>query len=82
MEETTAFDCKVIEQEIAKTHSIQNEIVQTDRYDALVLGLVGDFSPGKRLAKHSATQKADARLNLLVRLKTAKCHWHKKQGQP
>ncbi len=73
-EETTAFDCKAVEQEIVKAHSVQSEISETGRFDVLtVLGFIGDFGLGNGLAKHSATKKADVRLNQLESLKTTKC---------
>jgi len=73
-EETTAFDCKAINQEIAKTHSIQQEINTTGQFDGrTVLGFLGDFGIGNGMAKSEAAKKADARLRQLESLKQVKC---------
>ncbi len=74
-EESAAFDCRAIEQEIAKMHSIQSEIDRTAQFDArTVLGFIADFGIGNGLAKESAKDKAQQRLNQLQILKTTKCH--------
>lgn len=73
-EETVTFDCKAIKQEIAKTHSIQQEILSTGQFDGrTVLGFMGDFGVGNGMAKSEATKKAQARLNQLESLKQVKC---------
>lgn len=73
-EETAAFDCQAIKQEIAKTHSVQQEIESTGEFDGrTVLGFLGDFGIGNGMAKGEATKKAQARLNQLESLKAVKC---------
>ncbi|EPK3183957.1 hypothetical protein L8P14_05355 [Enterobacter kobei] len=73
-EETSAFDCQAIKQEIAKTHSIQQEIESTGEFDGrTVLGVLGDFGIGNGMAKSDARKKAQARLNQLESLKQVKC---------
>ncbi len=73
-EESAALDCAAIKQEIAKTHSIQNEIETTGQFDGrTVLGALGDFGIGNGMAKSEARKKAQARLQQLESLKTIKC---------
>lgn len=73
-EETATFDCQAIKQEIAKTHSVQQEIESTGEFDGrTVLGVLGDFGIGNGLAKTDARKKAQARLNQLESLKQVKC---------
>lgn len=73
-EESKEFDCKVINQEIAKTRSIQNEIESTGQFDGrTVLGFMGDFGIGNGMAKSEARKKAQARLSQLESLKAIKC---------
>ncbi|GKP63212.1 hypothetical protein [Klebsiella quasipneumoniae] len=73
-EESAALDCAAIKQEIAKTHSIQNEIETTGQFDGrTVLGALGDFGIGNGMAKSEARRKAQARLQQLESLKTVKC---------
>ena len=73
-EESAAFDCSAIKQEIAKTHSIQSEIEKTGQFDGrTVLGALGDFGIGNGMAKSEARQKAQARLQQLESLKAIKC---------
>ncbi len=73
-EESAALDCAAIKQEIAKTHSIQNEIETTGQFDGrTVLGALGDFGIGNGMAKSEARKKAQARLQQLESLKTVKC---------
>ncbi len=73
-EETAAMDCKGIQQEIARTHSIQNEIESTGQFDGrTVLGVLGDFGIGNGMAKSEARKKAQARLQQLESLKVVKC---------
>lgn len=56
-------------------HSIQSEIDRTGQFDArTVLGFIADFGIGNGLAKESAKDKAQQRLNQLQILKTTKCH--------
>lgn len=60
-------------QEIAKTHSVQNQIKETGSFDGrTVMGFMGDFGLGNGLAKSAATTKADARLVQLENLRTAR----------
>ncbi|MFV9079523.1 hypothetical protein BFS14_01740 [Serratia fonticola] len=73
-EESSAMDCKAIQQEIAKTHSIQSEIESTGQFDGrTVLGALGDFGIGNGMAKSEARKKAQARINQLESLKAVKC---------
>ncbi|MBP2171038.1 hypothetical protein J2125_004230 [Erwinia toletana] len=73
-EESASLDCPAIEREIAKSHSVQQEISRTGSFDALtVVGFIGDFGIGNGIAKYRATDKADDRLNQLESLKAAKC---------
>lgn len=73
-EEVSIFDCNTINQEIAKTHSIQKEIDTTGQFDGrTVLGALGDFGIGNGMAKSEATKKANARLEQLESLKATKC---------
>ncbi|HFP9265114.1 MULTISPECIES: hypothetical protein [Klebsiella] len=73
-EESAALDCKAIKQEIAKTHSVQQEIESTGEFDGrTVLGVLGDFGIGNGMAKGEARKKAQARLNQLEALKSIKC---------
>ncbi|WP_112197822.1 hypothetical protein [Rahnella sp. NRRL B-41462] len=73
-EESSAFDCQAVKQEIAKTHSIQKEIETTGEFDGrTVLGALGDFGIGNGMAKSEATKKAQVRLNQLQALDSAKC---------
>lgn len=73
-EESAALDCTAIKQEIAKTHSVQNEIESTGQFDGrTVLGVLGDFGIGNGIAKSEARKKAQARLQQLEALKAVKC---------
>ncbi len=57
-EESAALDCAAIKQEIAKTHSIQNEIETTGQFDGrTVLGALGDFGIGNGMAKSEARKR-------------------------
>lgn len=68
------MDCKSVQLEIAKTHSIQNEIEKTGDFDGrTVLGALGDFGIGNGMAKSEARRKAQARLEQLESLKSVKC---------
>ncbi|HFK3583016.1 TPA: hypothetical protein ACGZOX_005363 [Klebsiella pneumoniae] len=76
-----SLDCAAIKQEIAKTHSIQNEIETTGQFDGrTVLGALGDFGIGNGMAKSEARKKAQARLQQLESLKTIKCSDSKVSG--
>lgn len=83
-EESAALDCAAIKQEIAKTHSIQNEIETTGQFDGRTvlgaLGALGDFGIGNGMAKSEARKKAQARLQQLESLKTVKCSDSKVSG--
>ncbi|WP_048968370.1 lipoprotein [Klebsiella pneumoniae] len=80
-EESAALDCAAIKQEIAKKHSIQNEIETTGQFDGrTVLGALGDFGIGNGMAKSEARKKAQARLQQLESLKTIKCSDSKVSG--
>ncbi|WP_261460696.1 hypothetical protein [Serratia liquefaciens] len=73
-EEASTFDCKALEQEIAKGHSMQEQIDQTGQFDGrTVLGFLGDFGIGNGMAKSDARQKVQSRLIQLESLKTVKC---------
>lgn len=73
-EEASSFDCKALKQEIAKAHSVQEEIRRTGDFDGrTVLGFLGDFGIGNGIAKSEATKKAQLRLEQLESLRSAKC---------
>ena len=73
-EEATSFDCKALNVEIAKAHSVQQEIERTGDFDGrTVLGVLGDFGIGNGMAKSEARKKAQDRLNQLESLKSVKC---------
>ena len=73
-EEAGTFDCKALSQEIAKAHSMQQEIESTGQFDGrTVLGFLGDFGIGNGMAKSEARKKAQERLNQLEALKSVKC---------
>lgn len=73
-EEATSFDCKALDQEIAKAHSVQQEIKRTGDFDGrTVLGFLGDFGIGNGMAKSEATKKAQDRLTQLESLRSVKC---------
>ncbi|HGN9444688.1 TPA: hypothetical protein ACK0KV_003731 [Raoultella ornithinolytica] len=73
-EEASSLDCKALNQEIAKLHSVQAEINSTGQFDGrTVLGFLGDFGIGNGMAKSEAQKKAAARLNQLESLKAVKC---------
>lgn len=72
-EEAASFDCKTLMLEIAKAHSVQNQINETGSFDGrTVMGFMGDFGLGNGLAKSAASTKADARLMQLENLSTAR----------
>ena len=74
-EESSVLDCQAVKQEIAKTHSMQEEIDRTGSFDGrTVLGFMGDFGVGNGMAKSSAYQKSQDRLTQLEALKASKCH--------
>ncbi|KJV28523.1 hypothetical protein [Pantoea sp. SM3] len=73
-EEAQTYNCAALDQEIAKSHSVQQQIDKTDEFDALtVIGFIGDFGIGNGIAKASANKHATARLNQLEQLKTVRC---------
>lgn len=76
-EEAQTYNCAALDQEIAKTHSVQQQIDKTGEFDALtVIGFLGDFGIGNGIAKASANKHASTRLAELEKLKTVRC------GQP
>ncbi|EKY3195955.1 hypothetical protein RBA33_003226 [Cronobacter turicensis] len=73
-EEASTFDCKALNQEIAKAHSVQQDIESTGQFDGrTVLGFLGDFGIGNGMAKSDARKKVQDRLNQLESLKAVKC---------
>lgn len=73
-EEAVSLNCQALEQEIAKTHDIQQKIAQTGSFDFLtVLGFMGDLGIGNGLARHNASEKAKSRLSELQTLRDVKC---------
>ncbi|MBK0091355.1 hypothetical protein [Erwinia sp. S59] len=73
-EEAQTYNCAALDQEIAKSHSVQQQIDKTGEFDALsVIGFIGDFGIGNGIAKASANKHATARLNQLEQLKMARC---------
>lgn len=72
--EAQTYDCAALNQEIAKSQSVQQQIDKTGEFDALtVLGFVGDFGIGNGLAKASANSKVKARLEQLQKLQSVRC---------
>lgn len=72
--EAQTYDCVALNQEIAKSQSVKQQIDKTGEFDALtVLGFVGDFGIGNGIAKASANNKAAARLQQLENLKAVRC---------
>ncbi|KAJ9432864.1 hypothetical protein SAMN05518863_102323 [Candidatus Pantoea symbiotica] len=72
--EAQTYDCAALNQEIAKSQSVKQQIDKTGEFDALtILGFVGDFGIGNGLAKASANNKAAARLQQLENLKAVRC---------
>lgn len=71
--EAAALDCKAIRQELAKCHSTQEEIERTGDFDGkTVLGFLGDFGVGNAMAKDTARQKNQDRVNQLESIRVAK----------
>lgn len=74
-EESTVFTCQDIKSEIAKAHAQQQTIEQIGGFDArTVFGFLGDFGIGNGMAKSSAREKVQARLNQLESIKAVKCN--------
>jgi len=72
--QASSLDCPAIEDEIARTHEIEQEIARKGSFDGLtVLGFVGDFGIGNGVAKYRASKKAQDRLAQLEALKAQKC---------
>lgn len=72
--EAQTYDCAALNEEIAKSQSVKQQIVKTGEFDALtVLGFVGDFGIGNGIAKASASSKAEARLEQLQKLQSVRC---------
>lgn len=72
--EAQTYDCAALNQEIAKSQSVQQQIDKTGEFDALtVLGFVGDFGIGNGIAKVSANSKVKARLEQLQKLQSVRC---------
>lgn len=72
--EAQTYDCAALNQEIAKSQSVKQQIDKTGEFDALtVLGFVGDFGIGNGIAKASANSKVKARLEQLQKLKSVRC---------
>lgn len=73
-EEAQTYNCAALDQEIAKSHSVQQQIDKTGEFDALtVIGFIGDFGIGNGIAKASANKHASTRLNELEQLKAVRC---------
>lgn len=73
-EEAVSLDCQTLQQEIARTHGIQQEIKQTSRFDyRTVMGFIGDLGIGNGLARRTASEKAKSRLSELEALREVKC---------
>jgi len=74
-EESSAMDCNAIKIEIAKTHSMQQEIETTGEFDGrTILGALGDFGIGNGMAKSEARKKVRSRLIQLETMKEIKCN--------
>lgn len=72
--EAQTYDCAALNQEIAKSQSVKQQIDKTGEFDALtVLGFVGDFGIGNGIAKASANSKVKARLEQLQKLQSVRC---------
>lgn len=73
-QDAASMDCSALDQEITKTRGMQHDIKQTGEFDGrTVAGFILDFGIGNGLAKSTATNKANARLNQLTALKAVKC---------
>lgn len=73
-EEAVSLNCTALQQEIAKTHGIQQEIKQTSSFDyRTVMGFMGDLGIGNGLARRTASEKAKSRLSELEALRDVKC---------
>lgn len=73
-EEAVSLNCTALQQEIAKTHGIQQEIKQTSSFDyRTVMGFMGDLGIGNGLARRTASEKAKSRLAELEALRNVKC---------
>ncbi len=73
-EEAVSLNCTALQQEIAKTHGIQQEIKQTSSFDyRTVMGFMGDLGIGNGLARRTASEKAKSRLAELEALRDVKC---------
>jgi hypothetical protein len=72
--EAQTYDCAALNQEIAKSQSVKQQIDKTGEFDALtVLGFVGDFGIGNGVAKAIANSKVKARLEQLQKLQSVRC---------
>ena len=73
-EEAVSLNCQALQQEIVKTHAIQQQITQTSSFDfRTVMGFMGDFGIGNGLARRTASEKAKSRLSQLEALRDVKC---------
>lgn len=73
-EENALFTCQDVKTEIAKVHAQQGEIERIGEFDArTVFGFLGDFGIGNGMAKDSARERAQLRLNELEGIKYNKC---------
>ncbi|KOC91878.1 lipoprotein [Winslowiella iniecta] len=73
-QESATLDCPAIDNEMAKSQRVQQEIADTGKFSTLtVVGFMLDFGIGNGIAKYHASSKAEERLTQLRALKTVKC---------
>lgn len=73
-EESSVYDCKYTEMELAKAQGAKKDILETGRFNGkTVLGFLGDFGIGNGMAKRNALKGANDRIAELELLKLAKC---------
>lgn len=73
-EESSVYDCKYTEMELAKAQGAKKDILETGRFNGkTVMGFLGDFGIGNGMAKRKALKSADDRINALESLRQVKC---------
>lgn len=73
-DEKSALSCENAKKEIIKQESVIAEINRTGGFDGkTVLGALGDFGIGNGMAKSSAYDKANKRMEQLKELRNQKC---------
>lgn len=73
-DEKSVLSCEDVKKEIIKQESVIAEINRTGGFDGkTVLGALGDFGIGNGMAKSSAFDKANKRMEQLKELRNQKC---------